>query len=99
MLKRIGAGAAIAWAAPVVTSLHTPAFAQYECQGQCGGGIACDPNLCITGLNSSPGCASGSCYGGLGCFNALDTSGCCQNFQNEFCSCAAPCSSDSDCGP
>jgi hypothetical protein len=27
-LKRIGAGAAIAWSAPVITSLKTPAFAQ-----------------------------------------------------------------------
>lgn len=28
MLKRIGAGAAIAWTAPVLSSLRTPAFAQ-----------------------------------------------------------------------
>jgi hypothetical protein len=28
MLKRIGAGAAIAWSAPVLTSIRTPAFAQ-----------------------------------------------------------------------
>jgi hypothetical protein len=28
MLKRIGAGAAVAWTAPVLTSLKTPAFAQ-----------------------------------------------------------------------
>jgi len=27
MLKRIGVGAAIAWTAPVLTSIHTPAFA------------------------------------------------------------------------
>lgn len=29
MLKRIGTGAAIAWSAPVLSSLRTPAFAQY----------------------------------------------------------------------
>jgi hypothetical protein len=29
MLKRIGAGAAVAWSAPVLSSLRTPAFAQY----------------------------------------------------------------------
>lgn len=29
MLKRIGAGTAIAWSAPILTSLRTPAFAQY----------------------------------------------------------------------
>jgi hypothetical protein len=28
LLKRIGAGAAVAWSAPVITSLRTPAFAQ-----------------------------------------------------------------------
>ena len=27
MLKRIGVGAAVAWTAPVLTSIHTPAFA------------------------------------------------------------------------
>src|SRR5919198_2408894 len=31
MLKRIGAGAAIAWTAPVLTSMRTPAFAQSGC--------------------------------------------------------------------
>jgi hypothetical protein len=36
MLKRIGAGAAIAWSAPVLTSIRTPAFAQYgECAQGC----------------------------------------------------------------
>src|SRR2546422_11153148 len=28
MLKRIGAGAAIAWTTPILSSVHTPAFAQ-----------------------------------------------------------------------
>ena len=28
MLKRIGAGAAVAWTAPILTSIRTPAFAQ-----------------------------------------------------------------------
>ena len=30
MLKRIGAGAAVAWSAPILTSIRTPAFAQSE---------------------------------------------------------------------
>lgn len=34
MLKRLGAGAAVAWSVPVLTSLRTPAFAQY-------GGVGC----------------------------------------------------------
>lgn len=29
MLKRIGAGAAVAWSAPIISSLRTPAFAAY----------------------------------------------------------------------
>lgn len=29
MLKRIGAGAAVAWTAPIITSVRTPAWAQY----------------------------------------------------------------------
>src|SRR2546426_3328048 len=36
MLKRIGAGAAVAWSAPILTSVRTPAFAQ-------SGGSPCDP--------------------------------------------------------
>jgi hypothetical protein len=44
MLKRIGAGAAVAWTAPIITSLTTPAFAQYAvcdcisdpCFNECG---------------------------------------------------------------
>jgi hypothetical protein len=51
MLKRVGAGAAVAWSVPVLTSIRTPAFAQFyvcqpgcpECQfGEpCGGNCAC----------------------------------------------------------
>ena len=36
MLKRVGAGAAIAWTAPILTSVHSPAFAQYPgCAAPC----------------------------------------------------------------
>jgi hypothetical protein len=38
MLKRIGAGAAIAWTAPILTSIRTPAFAT---GGFCTGGVPC----------------------------------------------------------
>jgi hypothetical protein len=37
-LKRVAAGAGVAWSAPILTSLRTPAFAQY---GPCSPG--CDP--------------------------------------------------------
>lgn len=53
MLKRIGAGAAIAWTAPILTSIRTPAFAQYGCdcppwsctkQQLCDNGCPCAPH-------------------------------------------------------
>jgi hypothetical protein len=98
MLKRIGAGAAIVWTVPVVTSLHTPAFAASEspCDAGCSS-FRCNYNLCITGFNLSPGCSTGSCTGELGCFDALDVSGQCRNFQNVLCSCMTPCTDNSQC--
>jgi hypothetical protein len=38
LLKRIGAGAAVAWSAPVLTSFHAPAFAASP---------ACDWSVCV----------------------------------------------------
>lgn len=35
MLKRIGAGAAVAWSAPILTSIRTPVFAQAGCYSGC----------------------------------------------------------------
>jgi len=40
MLKRVGAGAAIAWTAPILTSVRSPAFAASP---QCG----CPPLTCV----------------------------------------------------
>jgi hypothetical protein len=96
MLKRIGAGAAVAWTAPVLTSIRTPAFAQTgaACPDACNGGdfVPCTPD--------QPGCPDGGCTGGLGCFAQHDVEGNCHCFQNIFCSCPpAPCGSSSDCAP
>ena len=46
MLKRIGAGAAIAWSAPILTSLRVPAFAQAS--PACTTGFVCGeiPQAC-----------------------------------------------------
>jgi hypothetical protein len=67
MLKRIGAGAAVAWTAPILTSIRTPAFAQYnlcagsdECPGQdwsCGApiqecGVPVPGFICVCDTNS-----------------------------------------------
>ena len=71
MLKRIGAGAAVAWSAPIITSLHTPAFAASG--GSCSG---CAPfdcnNPAFTCQNPScPWCVqklSGACS----CANSVE---------------------------
>jgi hypothetical protein len=96
MIKRIGAGAAIAWSAPILTSIRTPAFAQ-NYDGIC-------PDTGCPGENFQPcssgdnGCETGACTGGLGCFKVDDTEGACHCAQNIFCSCVVACSSSSDCG-
>jgi hypothetical protein len=88
MIKRIGAGAAIAWSAPVLTSIRTPAFAQY------------DENPCPDTPCTEPGCQTGACTGGLGCFPfGPDTEGNNHCYQNIFCSCVVTCSSSDDCAP
>jgi hypothetical protein len=47
MLKRIGAGAAIAWSAPVLTSLRSPAFGQTTPPtGECDLSTGCNSNTC-----------------------------------------------------
>ena len=53
ILKRIGAGAAVAWSAPILTSIATPAFAQAS-GGRCAGGN-CPP--CNFGSQCGNGCA------------------------------------------
>jgi hypothetical protein len=67
MLKRVGAGAAIAWSAPILSSLRTPAFAQAyparcaePCDATCG-------NFPVCGESGPFGCrcsrdVSGSCF-------------------------------------
>lgn len=62
MLKRIGAGAAVAWTAPVLTSLRTPAFAQqYVCPGgcpQCQFGQPCLTDCACVGIPDECICAN-----------------------------------------
>lgn len=93
MLKRIGAGAAVAWSAPILTSIRTTAFAQYDnpCPDTGCPGENFEP---CTG--NPPGCQSGSCTEDLGCFKADDAEERCHCFQNIFCSCVQACSDSSD---
>jgi hypothetical protein len=71
MLKRIGAGAAIAWSAPIITSLDTPAF-------------AASPVTCATPCTDCFGCSSANCGGTPGC--SLGSCLCSQDVEgNCFC--------------
>jgi hypothetical protein len=95
MLKRIGAGAAVAWSAPILTSIRTPAFAQY---GACSPGspcLSCGPDAgCPTEL--SPHCGGGTdCFqlDYCGCVTDVDGKNVCLNVQFG----SGPCTSSSDC--
>ena len=86
MMKRIGAGTAVVWAAPVLTNLASPANAQFnygtctDCAvdgDNCGGQVACGNTGSCSCLRTSDG----------GCFC------------HEFSSCGAlpTCTQQSDC--
>jgi hypothetical protein len=81
MMKRIGAGAAIAWTAPILTSIRTPAFAQTA------GPAPCDPGQVCAACG-----AAQACMGNAAC-NCWLTSGnvcACLNFV-QFCGQTPPC--------
>jgi hypothetical protein len=84
MLKRVGAGAAIAWSAPILSSLRTPAFAQYpdRCPETCP---TCPPDSCGSD-------AVGPCF----CFPPVDGSQC-VCVSPRTCAEAGACDTDADC--
>ena len=82
MLKRIGAGAAIAWTAPVLTSIKTPAFA-----ASCGPPSPCPPENC--------GCSP--CAGAIPC-NGSSSCNCWLKGDGSYCVCAAFVQFCGDCG-
>jgi hypothetical protein len=85
MLKRTGTAAAVAWSAPVLTSLHTPAMAQ---QRYCGAFPDC---------GSACGEPFNSCGDNCICVQTVD--GTCACIQLNVCclDCRA-CTSSADCG-
>src|SRR5207237_7196623 len=86
--KRIGAGAAIAWSAPVLTSLRIPAFA--AAVSGCGPGCT----SCLT-CGTSTICSGSGCDGST-CLCSQDTDGRCFCAQNVFGS-TLTCTSSADC--
>ena len=90
MIKRIGAGAAIVWAAPVLTSLRMPAFAQTTsgpCAPTCTTCFACDSAVC----------SGTDCFSGFTCLCSVTTEGDCFCAQNQFGS--GDCTSSAQCQP
>jgi hypothetical protein len=99
MLRRIGAGAAVAWSAPVLTSLRAPAFAQ----GSPPDG--CEPAGC-TECGCTPGnvcdvahfCKPNGCDGACLCANNYEMTACdCKAFPSGLCADYPPCESNADC--
>lgn len=90
LIKRAGAGAAILWAAPAVTSLGSHALAQRGSEAGCGG--------------NCPGCTFAQCggqsCGDLGpcfCVGTDPQSGDCFCSNNFFCGDTPDCVSAADC--
>jgi hypothetical protein len=82
MLKRIGAGTAVAWSAPILTSIHTSAFAASP-------GCGCPPYDCVTGQQTCPsGCPCAPHHNGGPCI--CWSSGVCFTGQDT-------CNTDQDC--
>jgi len=89
-LKRVAAGTAIAWSAPVLTSLRTPAFAQYpRCQEPCDG--------CFDGIGDAP-CGTDPVRGGT-CLCSRTTEGVCFCGADDGCNEWGNCGSSADCPP
>jgi hypothetical protein len=88
MLKRIGAGAAVAWSAPILTSLQTPAFAQQRYCTQCAGDFCFGQTVC--GTTPPLGCPCAQPVGEEG-------TGVCFCYQDDFCANRTLCASSADC--
>jgi hypothetical protein len=91
MIKRIGAGAAIAWAAPAITSIGSRAAAQESPAPGCVPGLCRDWN-CGDEITE---CGAPADLGPCVC--DVDTEGRCFCWNNEFCDVVADCASSADC--
>jgi hypothetical protein len=87
MLKRMGAGAAIAWSAPVLTSIRTPAFAQTPTCDSCAGDFCSGQTQC--GDQPPFGCF---------CAQIVGSEPTCFCYHDDSCDARTPCpNGQSDC--
>jgi len=92
-LKRLGVGTAVVWSAPILTTIRTPAFAQYP---------TCSPAFCGPQFTfCEPGaevCPLPQLCSAAICSVMNDNTCICWDF--AFCTSPNPvCDSDDDCGP
>ncbi|MGH2572005.1 MAG: twin-arginine translocation signal domain-containing protein [Actinomycetota bacterium] len=105
-LKGIGAGAAVVWAAPVLTSLQTPAFAQTPICERCSDILCCDPGplcgdpccVCTTDVENRCVCLDGTfpCGPGAGC---TSSQACVDEFGPTFHCAVVCCTGETQCVP
>ena len=96
LLRNIGIAGAVAWAAPVLTSLPASAAADKKCKAKkakklCKGIVG----NCTNGFTQCGTCSSDVGDGSY-CFTSTDGNNYCA--EDVFCSEAAPCSTNADCG-
>lgn len=90
MLKRIGAGAAVAWSAPVLSSLRTPAFAGHIYPTRCPGTDWNCGDTIVECAPTDPGLLAP-------CVCDVDTEGNTFCWQNFLCGGAKACTTSADC--
>jgi hypothetical protein len=87
MLKRIGAGAAVAWTAPVLTSIRTPAFAATPPSAPCPPGSSCAGDICFGQSICDPNPPPFGCP----CAQVVGNESQCFCYQDDLCVNRTPC--------
>jgi hypothetical protein len=98
MIKRIGAAGAVAWVTPVVTSLHTPAFAQSAIEHPECVRATCQTFVPCSSSNTDCVCVStdqgGFCFPGSTLCSDLQT---CPGGSTDECAAGTVCAVDTCC--
>ena len=93
MLKNVGIAGAVAWTAPIITSLSAPAFASVDSR---------DRKSCFALSKLGGDCAQCSgtslnCQGDSTCACHVDAAGCCSCSANATCAGLTACTRNSQC--